>query len=328
VGCCTFTVQENDVTTWSPVSVPIGRPIANDEIYILDRHLQPTDIGVPGELCIGGAGVAEGYLNQQQQTAERFIPHPFSKDPAARLYRTGDLARFLPDGNVEFLGRIDQQVKIRGFRVEPAEIENVLKQHPALRGAVVVPYGDKSGERRLAAYFVSAKPPSTEELREFLLHRLPNYMIPSVFVPLSSLPLTANGKVDLRSLPSPEENQTKVERTFIAPVSPVEEQLVAIWREVLKIDQVSVDENFFDLGGHSLLATQIISRIRNGFRVQMPLHSFLETPTIQGLAEKISQCPPAESEEDEMARLLQELEELSDEEAEQLLAEDNGKLDS
>ncbi len=323
VGCCTYIVQENDVTAWSPATVPIGRPIANDHVYILDRHLQPTNIGVPGELCVGGAGVAKGYLNQPQQTAERFVQDPFSQDPAARMYKTGDLARFLPDGNVEFLGRIDQQVKIRGFRVEPAEIESILREHPTLNRVAVVPYDDKSGEKRLAAYFVSMNQPATEELREFLLQRLPNYMVPSAFIPLTSLPLTPNGKVDLRSLPSPEENQAKAERRYIAPSNPTEEQLVNIWSEVLKIEAVSVEDNFFELGGHSLLATQIISRIRNGFRVQMPLHSFLETPTIIGLAEKISQCPPAESEEEEMARLLQELEGLSDEEAELLLAADS-----
>ncbi len=230
------------------------------------------------------------------------------------------MARFLPDGNIEFLGRIDQQVKIRGFRVEPAEIEVALSQHPVLQRTVIIPYKDKSGESRLAAYFISAKPPAPEELREFLLQRLPNYMVPSAFIRLESLPLTANGKVDLRVLPLPEENQTKAEKKFVAPSTPAEEQLVDIWKEVLKINQISVDDNFFELGGHSLLATQIISRIRNGFRVQMPLHSFLETPTILGLAEKISQYPPTASAEEEMARLLSELEGFSDEEAEQLLA--------
>ena len=320
VGCCTFAVRENDVAAWAPATIPIGRPIANDEIYILDQHLEPTPIGVPGELCIGGTGLAKGYLNQPQQTAERFIPHPFSKITSARLYRTGDLARFLPDGNVEFLGRIDHQVKIRGFRVEPAEIEAVLKQHPAVRQSVIVPYQDKSGEKRLAAYIVAAKPPASEDLRAFLLQQLPDYMVPSAFVALEALPLTANGKVDLRALPSPEEGQAKVEREFVAPRNPAEEKLVGIWTEVLKLERVSVNDNFFELGGHSLLATQIISRIRNAFRVQLPLHSFLETPTVAGLAEKISHCPPAETEEEEMARLLGELDGLSDEEAERLLA--------
>jgi amino acid adenylation domain-containing protein len=320
VGCCTFNTRESDVSSWNPATIPIGRPIANDEIYILDQRFQPLPVGVAGELCIGGAGIAEGYLNQPQQTAERFIAHPFSKDPAARLYRTGDLARFLPDGNVEFMGRIDHQVKIRGFRVEPAEIEAVVKQYPAVKQNVILPYEDKAGEKRLAAYIVSERTIKNEALRAFLLQHLPEYMVPSAFVVLDSLPLTPNGKVDLRALPSPEERQSKAEREFVTPRNPEEEKLVGIWTEVLKLERVSVNDNFFELGGHSLLATQIISRIRNTFRVQMPLHSFLETPTIAGLAEKISQCPAAESEEEEMARLLQELDGLSEEDAERMLA--------
>lgn len=320
VGCCTYAVAENDVKAWSPATVPIGRPIANDEVYILDRNLQPVPVGVAGELCIGGAGLAKGYLGQPEQTAERFIAHPFSTDPTERLYRTGDLARFLPDGNIEFLGRIDHQVKIRGFRVEPAEIEAALRKHPAIRQTVIVPYDDQSGEKRLAAYTVSSQVLSAEELRRFLSDQLPEYMVPSAFLRIEALPLTANGKVDLKALPSPEQQPGPAEREFVNPRNPDEEKLVGIWKEVLKLDQVSVTDNFFDLGGHSLLATQIISRIRNRFRVQMPLHSFLESPTVAGLAEKIAHCPPAESEEEEMARLLQELEGVSDEEAERLLS--------
>ena len=329
VGCCTFAVRDNDVSPWAPATVPIGRPISNDEVYILDQRLQPLPIGVAGELCIGGTGLAQGYLNQPQQTAERFIPHPFSKDPTARIYRTGDLARFLPDANVEFLGRIDHQVKIRGFRVEPAEVEAVLRQHPSVKQSVILPYEDQSGEKRLAAYVVLAKKQTKiEDLRVFLKEKLPEYMIPTAFVALEFLPLTANGKIDLRALPSPEEAQSKAGAEFVTARNPAEEQLVAIWMEVLKLARVGVNENFFELGGHSLLATQIISRIRNSFRIQLPLHSFLETPTIAGLAEKISQCPASETEEEEMARLLQELEGVSEEEAERLLAaepEKNGQ---
>jgi amino acid adenylation domain-containing protein len=319
VGCCTFAVRDNDVSA-SPATVPIGRPIANDEIYILDQHLQPVPIGVAGELCIGGTGLAKGYMNQPQQTAERFIPHPFSNHPSARLYRTGDLARFLPDGNVEFMGRIDHQVKIRGFRVEPAEIEAVLKLHPSIKQSVIVPYQDKSEEKRLAAYVVATKQTKVEQVRAFLLENLPEYMVPSAIVLIESLPLTPNGKIDLKVLPSPEEGSAQEQREFVTPRNPAEQNLVAIWTEVLKLDRIGVNDNFFELGGHSLLATQIISRIRSTFRVQLPLHSFLETPTVSGLAEKISQCPVAETEDQEMARLLQELEGVSDEEAERLLA--------
>jgi amino acid adenylation domain-containing protein len=324
VGCCTFGVWENEVSAWAPATVPIGKPIANDAVYILDAQLEPVPVGVAGELCIGGTGVAQGYWNQPQQTAERFVRDPFSREASARIYRSGDLARFLPDGNIEFMGRIDHQVKIRGFRVEPAEVEAVLKQHPSVRQSVLVPYDD-SGEKRLAAYVVGAKNPTTEELRSFLSQRLPEYMIPSAFVYLETLPLNANGKVDLQALPSVADSQAKNSREFAPARNADEEKLIAIWTEVLKLERVGIRDNFFELGGHSLLATQIISRIRKAFRVQMPLHSFLETPTVAGLAEKIPQCPAAESEEEELARLLQELDGISDEEAERLLSSETPK---
>jgi amino acid adenylation domain-containing protein len=316
VGCCTFSVDKSDVSAWSPATVPIGRPIANDQVYILDRRMEPLPVGVAGELCIAGAGIAEGYLNQPQQTAERFVRNPFSSEKNARLYRTGDLARFLPDGNIEFLGRIDQQVKIRGFRVEPAEVEAILKRHPAVKQAAVVAYDDKSGEKRLAAYSVGRTKP--EELRAFLAQELPEYMLPAAFVSLDSLPLNPNGKLDVGALPSP--HQQHAAREFVAPRTPDEEKLAQIWQEVLKLDRVGMTDNFFELGGHSLLATQIISRIRNGFRVQMPLQSFLRNPTIAALAPEIGHCPTIESEQEEMARLLQGLEGISEEEAERLLA--------
>ena len=326
VGCCTFSVADNDVSAWAPATVPIGRPIANDQIYILDQRMQPVPLGVPGELCIGGAGIAKGYLNQPQQTAERFVKDPFSKDANARLYRTGDLARFLPDGNVEFLGRIDQQVKIRGFRVEPAEIESVLKKHPAVQHVVVVPQEDKSGDKRLVAYVVAIKKPmpAPEELRSFLQERLPDYMVPSAIVNLEMLPLTRNGKVDVAALPSPEQVPSITERILIAPRNPVEQGLLDIWRQVLQLDQVGVQDNFFDLGGHSLLATQVISRVRSTFRVQLPLRSLFDAPTVAGLADQIAQMPPT-SEDEEVAKLLRELEGLSDEEAERLLANEMQK---
>ncbi|PYV69588.1 MAG: non-ribosomal peptide synthetase, partial [Acidobacteria bacterium] len=296
-----------------------GRPIANDHVYILDQYLRPVAVGVPGELCIGGTGIAKGYLNQPQQTGERFVKDPFSNDANARLYRTGDLARFLPDGNVEFLGRIDQQVKIRGFRVEPAEIETVLKKHPGVQQVVVVPQEDKAGDKRLVAYLIASKKPvpSTEELRSFLDDRLPEYMIPWAFVNLETLPLTRNGKVDASALPSPE--QVVTERIVIAPRNPVEQGLLDIWRQVLQLDHLGVQDNFFDLGGHSLLATQVISRVRSTFRVQLPLRSLFDSPTVAGLADEIARIPQT-SEDEDVAKLLRELEGLSDEEAERLLA--------
>ena len=249
-------------------------------MYILDGNLHALPVGVAGELCVGGTGIAQGYLNQPQQTAERFVSNPFSDNADARIYRTGDLARFLPDGNIEFLGRIDQQVKIRGFRVEPAEIESVLRRHADVKQAAIVPYDDKSGEKRLAAYVVGRCRP--EDLRAFLAQELPDYMVPTAFVPLDSLPLTANGKLDLRAQPSPE--QQAAVRDLIPPRTPDEEKLALIWQEVLKLERVGVTDDFFELGGHSLLATQIISRIRNRFKVQMPLQMFLQHPTIAALA--------------------------------------------
>ena len=332
IGCCTFAVWENDVSAWQPAAVPVGKPIANDVVYILDRHLDPVPVGVAGELCVGGAGLALGYLKQPEQTAQRFVANPFQSFAAKadRIYRTGDLARFLPDGNIEFLGRIDDQVKIRGFRVEPAEIQGVLRKHTGVQQAVVTPYLDKNGEKRLAAYVVvernsegSAAGPTlkTEQLLAHIENELPDYMVPSSIIILDQLPLTPNGKIDFRVLPSPEAENAEKQRAFVAPSTPEEERMAAIWREVLKLDQVSVHDSFFELGGHSLLATQIISRIRNGFQVQMPLHSFLETPTVAELAEKVRHIQPAESEDAEMARLLEEVEGLSEEDAERLLAE-------
>jgi len=322
VGCCTFSVNENDVSEWAPKTVPIGKPIANDSIYILDSLLRPVPVGVPGELCIGGAGIAKGYLNQLQQTAERFVKNPFSQDANARIYRTGDLARFLPDGNIEFLGRIDQQVKIRGFRVEPAEIENVLKQHPAVQQAVVIPVADKSGDKRLVAYVVAKKPaPSNDDLRTYLASKLPDYMVPSALVQIDAVPLTKNGKVDNAALPSPESVAT--EKSHVAPRNDAEKQLVEIWREVLRIDNFGVEDNFFELGGHSLLATQVISRVRSAFHVQLPLRSLFDAPTVAGLAGEIGRTPQS-SDDEELAKLLSELEGLSDEEAERLLASEGG----
>jgi amino acid adenylation domain-containing protein len=316
VGCCTFSVDQVEVRAWEPATVPIGQPIANDQVYVLDPEMKPVPVGVVGELCIGGAGIAQGYLNQPQQTSERFIADPFSSEPTRRLYRTGDLARFLPDGNVEFLGRIDQQVKIRGFRVEPAEIEAVLKLHPAVRQAAVVPYEDKTGEKRLAAYIVGRF--RHQELVAHLNQYLPDYMVPSALVAVESLPLTANGKLDRRALPPPQLEAAVHER--IAPRNPEEQKLAEIWQQVLKRESLGVTDDFFELGGHSLLATQIISRIRNQFRVQMPLQVFLQNPTIAALASQIPNHPPIESEQEEMARLLRELDGISEEEAERLLA--------
>ena len=267
--------------------ISIGRPIANTQIYILDNHNQPVPVGAPGELHIGGAGLARGYLNRPELTQEKFIPNPFSKEPLSRLYKTGDLARYLPDGNIEFLGRIDHQVKIRGFRVELGEIEAALSQLPQVREAVVVPREDEPNDKRLVAYVVPQQN-SLElapSLRATLKQRLPDYMIPSNFVVLDNLPLTPNGKVDRRALPAPDVS----DRTdnYIAPRTPTEETLASIFSQVLKLERVGIDNNFFELGGHSLLATQVISRIQSAFSISLPLRSLFESPTIAQLSEII-----------------------------------------
>ncbi|KYC42731.1 non-ribosomal peptide synthetase [Scytonema hofmannii PCC 7110] len=267
-------------------SPTIGRPISNTQIYILDQNLQPVPIGVPGELHIGGAGLARGYLNRPELTQEKFISNPFEKPGGGRLYKTGDLARYLPDGNIEYLGRIDHQVKIRGFRIELGEIEAVLSQYSQLLASVVIVREDESGDKRLVAYIVP-KPeikPIIQEIRQFLKAKLPEYMVPNAFVLLEALPLTPNGKIDRRALPVPELHS---EDKYIAPRTPIEEILANIWSQVLKVEKVGIDENFFELGGHSLLATQLISRIRNSFHIELPLPSLFAAPTIGELSQQI-----------------------------------------
>jgi amino acid adenylation domain-containing protein len=279
---------DGEAREW-PQLPPIGKPIANAEVYLLDEHLQPVPVGVAGELYIGGAGVARGYLRRPGLTAERFVPHPFGDERGARLYRTGDSARYLADGRLEYAGRRDHQVKIRGFRVELEEIEVVLKQHASVAQAVVVASEDEDGRKRLVAYVVSAQaaPATARELRGFLKKRLPEYMLPSVFVRLDALPLTLSGKVNRRALPAPETCDARETGEYSAPRTPVEEILAETWAEVLKLPRVGVDDNFFESGGHSLLATQLMSRVRRVFRVELPLRLLFERPTPAALAESI-----------------------------------------
>ncbi|GAB1538793.1 hypothetical protein NUACC21_14570 [Scytonema sp. NUACC21] len=285
-----------DVTYWQCqqdselLTVPIGRPIANTQIYILDRYNQPVPVGVAGELHIGGVGVARGYLNRPELTAEKFIPNPFASDKLSdRLYKTGDLVRYRADGNIEYIGRIDYQVKIRGFRIELGEIEAVLSQHPNAKQIVVIATRDVVGSQRLVAYLVAHQQPAptASELRAFLKQKLPEYMVPSAFVVLDALPLTPNGKLDRKALPDPELAQPKLDTTFVAPRTPTEEVLAEIWTQVLRLERVGVYDNFFDLGGHSLSATQLVFRVRNTFKVEVPLHALLETPTVAAMAEAV-----------------------------------------
>jgi arthrofactin-type cyclic lipopeptide synthetase C len=290
-----------DVTAWAcsaealPDNIPIGRPIANTQIYLLDGHGRPAPVGVVGELHIAGIQVARGYLKLPELTAERFVPNPFREEPGARLYRTGDLARYLPDGAIEFLGRSDHQVKVRGARIELGEIEAALSQHPAVREAVVVARReteDVAGDKRLVAYLVSDQhpAPTAGALRAFLKERVPEYMTPSVFVTLDALPLTPNGKVDRRALPAPEKTRPDLESAFAAPRNPIEETLAEIVAQILWIEKPGIHDNFFELGGHSLLATQFISRVRNALQVELPLRSVFTGPTIAELAEAIEKA--------------------------------------
>ncbi|MFE1744007.1 amino acid adenylation domain-containing protein [Coleofasciculus sp. H7-2] len=351
-----------DVTYWACnpesklTSVPIGRAIANTQLYILDRHLQPVPVGVPGELHIGGVGLARGYLNRPELTAEKFIPNPFKnltpqppslqgngencspplpgeklipnpfknltpQPPSLqgkgencspplsgeglgerfRLYKTGDLARYLPDGNIEFLGRIDNQVKLRGFRIELGEIEAALMQYSAIRETVVLLREDNPGDKRLVAYVVPKEQASSiHDLRGFLKQKLPSYMVPSAFMFLEALPLTANGKIDRRALPAPE-NIPSSAVAYIAPRNPVEEKLAQLWTEVLDLKQVGIHDNFFELGGNSLVATQLISKVRRTFQVEIPLRNLFELPTIAGIAESIAQTKESNADAQEAA---------------------------
>ena len=270
-------------------TIPIGWPIANTQIYLLDADLQPVPVGTPGELCIGGDGLARGYLNRADLTAEKFIPDAFGDQEGARLYRSGDMARYRPDGSIEFLGRVDNQVKIRGFRVELEEIAVALSEHPGVREAVVLAEDDESGNKRMVAYVVPdpTNPPTIADLKFNLKEKLPDYMTPSVFVMLDGLPLTPNGKVDRRALSLMERTVVDFERDYEAPRTPLEEMLASIWSQVLGIERISAQDDFFDLGGHSLLATQVISRMRETFRVEFPLRRLFEFPTIAGLASRL-----------------------------------------
>src|ERR1041384_6039931 len=261
VGVTTYPVDET-VKDLPSATLPIGKPLSNVQSYVLDQHLAPLPFGVAGELYIGGKNVARGYLNRADLTAEKFIPDPFSRSVGARLYATGDVVRYLADGQLEFLGRKDQQVKVRGFRIELGEIETVLREHEGVRDAVLTAFGDTQGETRLTAYVVPAdEQASRGELHAFLREKLPEYMVPHLYLFLDKLPLTAHGKVDRRALPCPEDAERELEAPFVAPRNAIEEVLSEIFAEVLRVERVGVNDNFFDLGGHSLLATQLVSRV-------------------------------------------------------------------
>ncbi|MEO8191573.1 MAG: non-ribosomal peptide synthetase [Acidobacteriota bacterium] len=309
---------ESTVVATSGVVVPaerpdlppsIGRPIANAQTYILDAQLRQVLIGEPGELHIGGAGLARGYLNQPELTAEKFIPNPFSDAPGSRLYKTGDMARYLPDGQTAFLGRIDDQINIRGYRVEPNEIVTVLNRHPMIEASLVVAREDSPGDKHLVGYIVPAQQsqPTQCALRDFLRNSLPEYMVPAVFVPLAALPLGPHGKVDRAALPDPRSVNVLRQDDFVAPGTPTEERLTQILSGLLQLEQVGVEDNFFLLGGHSLLGTQMIARIRDAFGVELSLRSLFEAPTVAALSAEVERGILARLQsmsEDEAQRVL------------------------
>jgi amino acid adenylation domain-containing protein len=334
--------------------IPIGRPVFNTALFVVDAGLRPLPIGVAGELCVAGAGVGLGYLGRPERTAERFVPNPFAAtnderrttndedsdrafvlrpSSCVRLYKTGDLARYRADGAIEYLGRIDQQVKVRGFRIELGEIEVTLLRHPAVREAIAVVSEDVAGDQRLLAYVVltaderrttndeEPDPSFVPELRDFLKHKLPDYMVPAVIVVLGALPLTPSGKIDRQALPPPDQQALAgVQHGYVAPQTPIEEQLAAIWGELLGLQRVGVNDNFFELGGHSLLATRVLSRINEAFDVELPLEVLFTNFTVAELARKIAQFQVTSVDTTELAAMLQQLDSLSDDEVKQLLA--------
>ena len=310
IGALTYPVDNPN--NYNAKTVPIGRPLANTQVYVLDEKLQPVPVGVPGELHIGGAGLARGYLNRPELTGEKFIIWKESgvrsqesgvrreegrregeftgeKLEGKRLYKTGDLVRYLPDGNIEFLGRIDNQVKIRGFRIELGEIEAAIASHPEVQNAVVIVKGDDSSNKRLIAYLVPTKKQfSPNNLRQFLQDKLADYAIPSAFVKLEFLPLTPNGKIDKKALPEPDSIRRELEN-FVAPRNPTEELLANIWSQLLKVEKIGIHDNFFSVGGNSLLATQVISKLRIAFETEIPLKYLFDFPTIGEISKAIDE---------------------------------------
>jgi len=321
--------EDTVCTTWTEVPgegeggrpPAIGRPIWNTLAYIVDVNRQEVPVGVAGEMYIGGAGVARGYLNRPDLTAERFIPDWMSGESGKRLYRTGDRVRYGPDGDIEFLGRIDQQMKVRGFRIEPGEIEAALIEHPCVKEAAVVTRQDDRGDKRIVAYVVSNQGQSTthEELRGFLKLRLPSYMAPGEFVTIDALPLTSNGKVDRKALPAPRGARPDLERSLAAPRNPVEQEVAGIWAEVLGSEHFGIDDDFFDLGGHSLLVAQLLSRLNMVFKVELEMKTLFAVSTVAGQAEALVKHEARPTQVVEIARLRRKIRGMSSEEVKAVL---------
>ena len=305
VGCCVYEVLAGEV---KPGAMPIGRPVANTRLYVLGRSGEPVPAGVIGELYIGGLQVGRGYLKQAALTGERFVPDSLSGESGERLYRTGDLVRRLADGQLEFIGRMDQQVKLRGYRIELGEIESVLAQHPQVSDCVAILRADTHGDPRLAAYLVAEPQPSHSDLQHFLQERLPDYMVPSVFVFMDELPLTSNGKVDRKALPAPDGSRPELQDSFVAPTNPLEEDLAKMWKELLGVERIGINDNFLELGGHSLMVMQIVSRVRADYGLEIPLPEIFRTPTIKRLAAMIEETFLASPEANNISEMLAQVE--------------------
>jgi amino acid adenylation domain-containing protein len=305
VGCCVYEVLAGEV---KPGAVPIGRPVANTRLYVLGRCGEPVPVGVIGELYIGGLQVGRGYLKQAGLTADRFVPDSLSGQAGERLYCTGDLVRRLENGQLEFVGRVDQQIKLRGYRIELGEIESVLAQHPQVSDCVVMLRADTPGNPRLAAYLVAELQPSNADLLRFLQERLPDYMVPSVFVFMDDLPLTPNGKVDREALPAPDRSRPELDDSFAAPTNPLEEDLARMWKELLGVERIGINDNFLELGGHSLMVMQIVSRVRADYGLEIPLPEIFRTPTIKRLAVMIEEAFLASPEADNISEMLAQVE--------------------
>lgn len=289
VGVLTYQVQDNK-NSYHSHTIPLGKPLANTQVYVLNQQLQPVSIGVLGELYIGGTPITRGYLNRPELTAERFIQNPFL-EVESKVYKTGDLVRYLPDGNLEFLGRVDNQIKIRGFRIELGEIETLVVQYPGVKQSVASIWEEELGNQRLVAYIVVDKkqPPNISDLRNFLKEKLPEYMLPSNFVILKAFPLTINGKVDRLNLPVPHQVRPELEQTFVAPSNEVEQTIATIWQEMLHVEKVGINDNFFELGGHSLLIVQVHSKLRKAFNQDVSITDLFKYPTISLLSNYLNQ---------------------------------------
>ena len=280
----------------------IGKPIWNTGCHILDAHLRPVPIGVVGELCIGGTPVARGYLNDPALTATKFVPDSFCREGATRLYRTGDLAHYLPDGNIVFVGRVDHQIKVRGVRIEPQGIEAALNRHPDVVESLVRGVEDPDGEKQLVAYVAlspegadARQPDFTQRLRTHLARTLPRFMVPGSFVLLDKLPRTSRGKLDLAALPLPDFGRARSKPTFVAPRNEVEEAVAQIWKQILHLDRVGIDDDFLYIGGDSLSATQVVIRVNHTFGVALSVRAIFDAPTIASLATLLSEQPWAAS---------------------------------